>query len=373
MKRIHYAWFICIGCTLMLFCSGGLGLTGFAPYLPYLVSMKGLSNTQVSSIIFVRTLFGVFGMMLTTAMIRRFNVRMIIVLSLFLEAVGFVLYGMVNSFLGFCAAAAIVGMTYGLTSMISASILVTRWFHANRGIALGICAAATGVSTFLASPIITLVIERFSLRTSFTSEAVFILICAGAVCLMVRNNPDDLGMKPLGDDGTVLVPVQSYAHKTASRSLLMIMMVGLLLFGAAANNLSNALSMLFSSVGYSASGISAIVSLFGISLAFGKCIYGYLSDRIGVFKACNILYISTMTGTLICCFAKNINFYAASFGACLMGIGIALASVAVSTYAIEVASEKDYPSIVSNFQTTQTFGGLVFVTVPGIIEDKTGR
>lgn len=85
----------------MLFCSGGLGLTGYASYLPYLASMKGLSNTQVSSLIFVRTLFGVLGMMLTTPLIRKINVRMLVGVSLAGEAVGFVLYGTMDSFLGF--------------------------------------------------------------------------------------------------------------------------------------------------------------------------------------------------------------------------------------------------------------------------------
>lgn len=133
--------------------------------------------------------------------------------------------------------------------------------------------------------------------------------------------------------------------------MLTIMMAGLLLFGAAANNLSNAISMLFSSVGYDGSAISLIVFLFGISLAFGKCAYGFLSDRIGVFKACNILYISTLLGSGICCLAGKVSFAVAVAGACLVGIGIALASVAVSTYAVGVSNEKDYLVIVSRFQT----------------------
>lgn len=56
----------------------------------------------------------------------------------------------------------------------------------------------------------------------------------------------------------------------------------------------------------------------------------------------------------------------------MVGFGMAVASVATSTYAIESATEKDYPKTVSNFQTMQTLGGLVFATVPGLLADKTG-
>ena len=372
MKRYHYAWVVCIGCTLMLFCTGGLGLTGYVPFLPYLASMKGFTNTQVSSVVFVRTLFGVLGMMLTEPLVVKWNVRRLVGISMVGEAAGFVLYSTNHTFSGFCVASAVVGFTYGLASMIAASILITRWFHERRGLALGICAAATGCSAFLASPLITLVIERFSLNTAFLGEAAFILLSACLVYGMLRDHPSDLGLEPLGEEDRAHVKLQAYASRTAAKHLLILMIVGLLLFGAAANNLSNAISMLFSVAGYPAAAVSMIVSLFGLSLAFGKCVYGYLSDRMGVFKACNILYVAMLAGSAICCFAGKIGYGMAAAGACLVGIGVALASVAVSTYAAEVACEKDYPKIVSIFQTTQTFGGLAFVTVPGVIADMTG-
>ena len=30
LKKVHYSWCICAGCTLLFFCTGGLGLTGAA-------------------------------------------------------------------------------------------------------------------------------------------------------------------------------------------------------------------------------------------------------------------------------------------------------------------------------------------------------
>ena len=50
---------------------------------------------------------------------------------------------------------------------------------------------------------------------------------------------------------------------------------------------------------------------------------------------------------------------------------MAVASIAPSAFALRVASEKDYPGILSKFQTSHTLGGLLFTTVPGIIADRT--
>ena len=82
MKKIHYSWFICAGCTLLLFCTGGMAVTGFSTYLPYLISQKGLTNFQVSTIGFVRSLFGVLGMLIVNGFLRRFEFRRVVTASM---------------------------------------------------------------------------------------------------------------------------------------------------------------------------------------------------------------------------------------------------------------------------------------------------
>ena len=43
MEKKKYRWVICAGCTLMFFCTAGLGMTGFTVYQPYLISDGGLT------------------------------------------------------------------------------------------------------------------------------------------------------------------------------------------------------------------------------------------------------------------------------------------------------------------------------------------
>lgn len=70
--------------------------------------------------------------------------------------------------------------------------------------------------------------------------------------------------------------------------------------------------------------------------------------------------------------ARNTGFTVACFGVILVGFGVAVGSVATSTYAVEAATAEDYPKIVSRFQTMQTLGGLAFATAPGYLADLTG-
>ena len=145
----HYAWLICAGGTLLLFCTGGLSLTAFAAYLPYLKSLRGLTDAQVSAFVFIRSLTGVAGMLLVNRTLRHWEIRRVITAALVGCGLSFVLYGSVESFPGYCAAAALAGISYGFGSMIAVSILIIRWFNTHRGMALGICSAVDITTTLI--------------------------------------------------------------------------------------------------------------------------------------------------------------------------------------------------------------------------------
>ncbi|MDO4556967.1 MAG: MFS transporter, partial [Lachnospiraceae bacterium] len=345
MKKIHYSWFICIGCTLLMFCTAGLGSTGFSTYLPYLISIKGLANVQISIIVFVRSLFGVLSMLFVNSFLHKFEIRRVATAAMLVCGAAFIAFGLANSFAGYCVAAAIAGTAYGFGGMIPASILISRWFNDHRGLALGIVMASTGVSTFIASPIITALVEHLSLSPSFFLEAGFIFLAGIVVWVVLRSEPACLHTVPLGADKED--SEQVYAPKTASKSLIFAMAFGWLLLGAAANNLHSHLSVLYQSVGFNSSQISTVISLFGISLAIGKCTYGQLSDKIGLFRSCSLLFLISLVGTALCCLARISGFPLACLASIMVGFGMAVASVATATYAVESANETDYPRVVS--------------------------
>ena len=56
MQRTHRAWAVCLGCTLMLFVSGGLSVNTFSVTQPYILVYGGFTNTQTSMITTLRAL-----------------------------------------------------------------------------------------------------------------------------------------------------------------------------------------------------------------------------------------------------------------------------------------------------------------------------
>lgn len=368
-KKIHYSWLICFGCALLLFCTGGLCFTGFSVYLPYMRSVLGFSNTQVSVLLFVRSLLSVIGMTFVNRFLKKYEIRRVVSVSLLMAAVSFVIYGLSTTYSGCLAASALSGAAYGFGSMIPVSILISRWFNEHRGLALGVCMASTGVSTFIASPVITWAVETFSLRTSYLAEAAFVAVMCILVWTLLRSMPSCLDLEPLGSGEETAV---AYASKTASGTQIAIMTAGFLMLGMAANNVASNLSLLYQSVGFDSDRIASVVAFFGISLAIGKCVSGLVVDKIGPYKSCGILFIISMAGCALCCTAGRTGLTIASTAVILIGFGMAVASIAPTSFALRVATEEDYPGILSKFQTSHTLGGLIFTTIPGIIADRTG-
>ena len=171
MKNIRRAWAVCLGCTLALLVCGGLCINAFSVAQPYILAQNGFTNTQTSMITTACSVTFLLCMYVANAYYEKLGYRVGLTLAVLLGAGSFVLFAEAKTLLSYYLAGMLAGVSYGLGAMLPASILMLRWFSSHRGTAIGICAAGTGVSAVVFSPILSALIERFSLRVCFYFEA----------------------------------------------------------------------------------------------------------------------------------------------------------------------------------------------------------
>lgn len=80
----NYGWAICAACLIVLFCNSGLNTTGFAAYQPYLIKLGGLTNTQSSTLIMIRTFSSLFGMMVVDKLIDKLEAKRVVTIGMIL-------------------------------------------------------------------------------------------------------------------------------------------------------------------------------------------------------------------------------------------------------------------------------------------------
>ena len=371
MDKKKYRWVICAGCTLMFFCTAGLGMTGFSVYQPYLISDGGLTNAQASMLTSIRSMFTFLTMFAAARILNKTDIRLGGALSAVGIAAAMILYGTASSFPVYAAGAAAAGICYGIGGMLAVSVMIHRWFDEHQGLAVGICSAGSGFSAVIGTPIITWMIETFSMRTAFFIEAAFVAVLAVLIFLMLRNRPKGEERPPQFVSKAAKGQKQEDMFWIGKREIWFVM-IGILLMGFSYAATSH-ISVLYSNAGFSADQVSLIVSAMGAALFIGKCVYGQAADKLGSYRSGNIFFGMLVIGSGLCCLAGNGSIVLAMASVILVSCGSVLLSVGLTLIADAVAKQQYYAVVVRRIQTIYMLGSMVFGVVPGIIADHAGN
>ena len=371
--RVHYAWVICLAGTLMLFTSIGLGVNVFSAFQPHLMAYAGLTNTQGSFIITVRSFFLLLGMTTANTLVDRLGIRGGGTLALVMVALSSFLFGAVRQFPLYCVAAALVGLSYSWAGMIPASLLISRWFHDRQALALGIVSAGTGFATIVAPVPFTMLIEKFSLRVSFWTEAGIVLVFALLYFLLARNTPEEKGMSPYRLAGLENTPARPrQAPQGLTRPRWYAVLVASFCVGAATSlGISNT-GVLYSTAGYDSAVVAQLISVMGLCMMVGKVAYGQVADRVGGRLSNYLIYALVLAGFALCCLADAGSVPLAYAAMIIAGLGMPVSTVALPIWARDLRGDEGYAQGLKWIQSMYGLGIFVIGPVPGALADVTG-
>lgn len=376
MKKLHYSWMICLSGAILMFAAVGLTVTAFSVYQPYIISVNGFTNTQSSALMTIRSVFTLCGLLLVGVFYRRLNLRLGMTVTMILAAGTFFLYGLSHSYSMYCISSAISGLAYALGGMIPVSLLISRWFRDKVALAMGICSAGTGLSAVVMPPVATWFVEEYALSTAFLAEGFFILILALLVFLLVRNSPTEKNLAPLRaaqpKAGAARPAPKQEGLINLDRRVFGMMVIATALLSALGNTGYCHLAVLYTTEGYSSDVVASIISMAGLTLMLGKCIYGGITDRIGGYRSNFFSYGLTIVGGVLCAMAGTKMLALAYIAMLALNIGIPISTVGISVWARDLSDGAHYAQNLKWFQIAYALGGLALNTLPGAIADATG-
>ena len=105
--------------------------------------------------------------------------------------------------------------------MIPLTLALSHWFRDRRGLALGLAAGGSGLSTVLAPPLLEEAIQHLGLTAAFWLEGGVGILLTLCVLLLVRDRPEELGLVPYTASGGsgASVPAERPAPPRLSRPL----------------------------------------------------------------------------------------------------------------------------------------------------------
>jgi sugar phosphate permease len=284
---VHYAWVIALVTFVVMLITSGVRATPGLFMVP-LEAEFGWSRALISASIAVNiALFGLIGPFAASVM-DRWGLRRVVLSALALMAGAVALSSQMSAeWQFFLLWGVVVGAATGVTAMVLAAVVATRWFDARRGLVMGMLSAAnaTGQLIFL-TPLAT-VVESSSWRSAALIVAAAATIVFVLVWRFMRDRPVDVGLRPYGQTAevTLAMPPNAMAPlaalRIASRSRAFWILAGtFFICGASTNGLIGThLISACHDVGIPAVRSAQLLALMGIFDILGTTASGWLTDR----------------------------------------------------------------------------------------------
>lgn len=374
MKRSpHYAWVICLCGLWMFVVNMGLCSNILSVYLPF-IEGTGLSDSMGSAILSIRCLSSFAVTFVVERYYRTLSLRRGILLASLIGAASAAVYSIGGSAFVYYTGAALGGVCYGLGAIYPTALLLSRWFHTHRGLAIGISSAGSGVSIMIFSPVVSALVLRYSLRTTFLLQGGFMLASALVVFLLLRDDPAQKGLAPYGEGGENGTKARSQEGPAQLPNLVLWMLaLMMLLVGGAGQAFSGHLSVLTRSCGYSVRAAATVVSLQGMVLVGSKLLSGGVADKFGPKRCTTMLMIIFVLGCVLVQLMNGVSLFWCFAPVCLMGFGASVYNVGPPLWAGDLSDTEGYPKLLKWLQIFYNLGGILFSAVPGIIADHTGE
>ena len=204
--RVYYGWVV-VGITaLTLLVAAGVRAAPGVMIKP-LEDDMGWSRSSISFAISIGlVLYGLAGP-LGGAMMDRYGPKAMMLVGLGLTGASIAVSAAMSAIWQFTALWGVLsGLGTGAAAIVLGATVANRWFVAKRGLVTGIFGAASSAGQLIFIPLLIWLIVSVGWRWSVLVLAAFAVTLIVPVFLLMRDNPTDLGLRPLGGTDPPVVP-----------------------------------------------------------------------------------------------------------------------------------------------------------------------
>jgi predicted MFS family arabinose efflux permease len=283
--KLHYAWIVAGVTFVVLLVTAGIRATPGVLMVP-LETEFGWSRTAISASVAINiALFGLIGPFAASVM-DRFGLRRVILAAVALLALSVALTTQMRHVWQLTLLwGVLVGAGTGVTSLVLAAVVATRWFDERRGLVLGALSAANATGQLVFLPMLASMTEQRGWRTAALIVSAAALLVFVIVLVFMRDRPEDVGLLRYGQHATMssasapLAPLHALAR--AVRTPAFWVLAGtFFICGASTNGLIGThLIPACHDYGISPVRSAQLLAVMGIFDILGTTASGWLTDR----------------------------------------------------------------------------------------------
>ena len=388
--KIFYGYAIMVSCIIMLIVGTGIIVNTVNQFVLPITEQTGMSRAAFT----LYTSFQNIALMLTVPFLSKIYSK---IKPKLMTIIGFVVMCAAYCLLSQCTQAwqfyvcgVFIGFGLAFVSTTTVGVLINNWFIKNKGTVMGIAMAGSGFGSMIFNPIAQQLIGSMGYQTAYLVLGVIMFICFIPALAIYTFKPEDKGLVPLGyeekqaelaakaegagDDAAEkkTVVLEGYTYKDAIRSpkFYILAFVIICLSGMSMGTFQQ-LSAYLVGTGYEKVFAASVVSAVSLFLMFGKFIWGFLRDRIGM-KATFVIALSIFVVQYILLLFVGTNPALCYVHAVLFGLSFATPTMFAALLVNAAFGEKEYTRIYSTMQFFFYFGPIICNPLTGAIFDMTG-
>lgn len=203
VRRVHPAWVVAACTFLVLLVAAGIRSVPGVLIVP-LETEFGWSRATIGFAVAVNiALYGLIGPF-AAAVIERFGLRRTVGTALAVVALGVALTPFMRASWQLVALwGIVVGSGSGVTALVLATTVASRWFSTRRGLVVGILTASTATGQLVFLPMLAYLAGHFGWRWVSVLIASVAAVLIVPVLAFMRDRPSDLGIPPYGGAAVV--------------------------------------------------------------------------------------------------------------------------------------------------------------------------
>lgn len=208
--RFFYGWVVLPACFLVIVVASGTRMA-FGVFITPLADAMGWSHSALSFSYALSSIVSGIGVLVVGSLLHTYSVRRLLLIGSLIHGFGIYMTSTATS----------LGMFYfwyGLIAALGRSVffianvtLMTRWFATRRGLVMGLTMSGNGLGPFIFSPVVTWLIIGWDWQMAFVVIAIAMTICLMVSCILVRDHPHEMGLRPYGADAEPTPPASPAA------------------------------------------------------------------------------------------------------------------------------------------------------------------
>ncbi len=290
-KKIHYAWWVLLGLVVMVGAAKGGIMTTGGLFLTPVTEDLGIGMGSLTLYFSISSIVTMISLPIAGKMMAKYNIRILLVAAVILEAGSFAMFGLMNSVWGWYLFAIPMAMGSVFVTQLAGPVLINNWFKKHKGLAIGIMVGAGGLIGAFLQPVAGNLIASEGWRNTYIILGIGVMVVVIPVVLLtIRMAPQHKSLQPYGMDvvkPNELIKVQTTTNSgvtaaIAKKSSAFYFLLLFFFFDTSIAAFNQHVAPFAMGLGYDIKFAGNAMGTWSVGVVIGAIFFGFLSDKIGV-------------------------------------------------------------------------------------------